>query len=209
MGTFPSSFQNKRISSSLLPERRCLCYTAYNVRALSEVNGDNGRVVETCGEFISSMASNTQSSSRAPTFPWWFSPHYPANSGQQMLIASGPEQVSGSPQTTTSQIGQVLRPFLLIGMVVVKLLLVVGVGSTCYNSGQQNGSKPGTTPTPGFTSTPTRTPNITPTLTAFQVTATGITEHRLTIVKTASLSVPIVVYSRDEACPRLCSFKRT
>jgi hypothetical protein len=101
---------------------------------------------------MSSVASNNQSSSRAPTFHWWLSPYYPANSGQQTLITPGPEQVSSSPQLPTSH-------------------------------------------------------KITPTPTAFQVTATGITKHRLTIVKTASLSVPNAVYSRDGACGRLCSFK--
>ncbi len=150
-------------------------------------------------------------------------PSYPANYGQQTPMAPGPEQVSGSPQPPTSQTGQGVSPFLIIGIVVVILLLLVGVGSLFYNLGQQNNSKPGTTLTPGITPTPTPTPGVTPTLTpkitptptAFQVPATGITENRLSIVKTSSISAPTTVYSRGGACPALApcdrprSFKRT
>ena len=97
-------------------------------------------------------------------------------------MAPGPEQVSGSPQPPTSQTGQGVSPFLIIGIVVVILLLLVGVGSLFYNLGQQNNSKPGTTPTPGITPTPTPTPAVTPTLTpkitptptAFKVPASSI-----------------------------------
>jgi hypothetical protein len=113
------------------------------------------------------------------------SPYSHASYGQQMPGTSRSEQVDSSFQPPSSQRGRGISPFFLIGMVVVILLLFVGVGSLFYNLGQHNGSKPGTTPTPGITSrptptsgtrpTPTPTPSITPTATAFQAPAPGKT----------------------------------
>jgi len=47
--------------------------------------------------------------------------------------------------------------------VVVALLLLVGTGSLFYTLGQQHGTQPSTTPTPGITPTPTPTQGTTPT----------------------------------------------
>jgi hypothetical protein len=127
------------------------------------------------------------------------SPYSPSSYGQQTPMTPVPGQGDGSPQPPSSQTGRGISPFLLIGMVVVILLLLVGVGSFLYTLGQQNGSKPGTTPTPGITPTPTPTPGttpsptptprITPTATALQAPATGRTVMLLSIHNTSSNAV--------------------
>jgi zinc-ribbon domain len=107
------------------------------------------------------------------------SPYYPSNYGQQAQMTPG--QMGGSPPPPQTRKG--VSPFLIIAIVVVALLLLVGIGSLFYNLGQQNGSKPGTTPIPGITPTltptqgttpvPTPTPKITPgttpTATSFRI----------------------------------------
>ena len=79
-------------------------------------------------------------------------------------------------------------------MVVMALLLLVGIGSLFYNTGQHIGSQPGPTPTPAITPgstptqemTPTPTSGITPTATTFQAVATG--EDVKTMVPSSLLS---------------------
>jgi zinc-ribbon domain len=97
------------------------------------------------------------------------SPYYPSGYGQQAPMAPG--QVGGSPQSPPPQPRKGVSPFLIIALVVVGLLLLVGLGSLFYNMGQQHGSQPGTTPTPGITPTPTPTQGTTSTPTP-QITPT-------------------------------------
>jgi hypothetical protein len=87
------------------------------------------------------------------------SPYYSSGYGQQAQMAPG--QGGGSPPPPQPRKG--VSPFLIIFIVVVALLLLVGIGSLIYNLGQQHGSQPGTTPTPGITPTPTPTQEATPT----------------------------------------------
>jgi hypothetical protein len=124
------------------------------------------------------------------------SPYSPASYGQQTPMTPVPGQMGDSPQPPSSQTGRGVSPFLLIGMVVVILLILVGVGSLLYALGQQNSSKPETTPTPGITPTPTPTPGttprptptprITPTATALQASDSGRTVMLLSIHNASS-----------------------
>src|SRR6266566_1926922 len=121
------------------------------------------------------------------------SPYSPSSYGQQALMT--PEQTGGSPPPPQTTRG--VSPFLIIAIVVVVLLLLVGIGSLFYNLGQQNGSKPGTTPIPGITPTPTPTsgttpiptpspkitPGTTPTATSFRAPARSTTVSSLSIGK--------------------------
>ncbi len=142
------------------------------------------------------------------------SPYPPTSYGQQTPVTPESGQVDGSTQPPGSQNGQGLRISVIIGAVVVLLLLLGGVGGLFYYLGQQNGSTPGTTPTPGVTPTPTPTPTpgvtptptptptpgvtptptptpaTTPTTVSFRTPATGIAVIRLSIDNASSSSVP-------------------
>ena len=144
----------------------------------------------------------SQGQSYAP--PPTSSPYYPSSYGQQAQMTPG--QVGGSPQPPSPPTRKGVNPFLIIVLVVVGLLLLVGTGSLFYNLGQQNGTKPGTTPTPGITPTPTPTsgttptptpritPGITPTATSFRAPASSTTVFSLSIGKASSSSFPHVLY---------------
>jgi hypothetical protein len=97
-------------------------------------------------------------------------PGYPSHYGQQAPMTPG--QVGGSPQPPPTQPTQGISPFLIIAIVVVVLLLLVGTGGLFYHLGQENGTQPGTTPTPGITpvATPTQGSKPVPTPTPTQRT---------------------------------------
>ena len=140
----------------------------------------------------------SQGQSYAP--PPTSSPNYTSSYGQQAQMTPG--QVGGSSQPPTPQTRKGVNPFLIIVLVVVALLILVGTGSLFYSLGQQNGNKPGTTPTPGITPTPTPTqgttptptptpritPGTTPTATSFRAPASGTTVFSLSIDGTSYIS---------------------
>jgi hypothetical protein len=135
------------------------------------------------------------------------SPSYPSSYGQQAQMTPG--QVGGSPQPPPPQSRKGVSPFLIIALVVVALLVLVGTGSLFYNLGRQNGSKPGTSPTPGITPAPTPTqgttpvptptpkitPGTTPTATSFRVLASSTTVSSFSIDTASNISVPHALYN--------------
>jgi hypothetical protein len=148
-----------------------------------------------------------QSQSQGYAPPPTPTPGYPSSYGQQAQMTPG--QIGDSPQPPPPQSRKGVSPFLIIAIVVVALLVLVGTGSLFYNLGQQNGSKPGTTPTPGITPTPTPTqgttptptptpkitPQTTPTATSFRVLASSTTVSSFSIDTASNISVPHVLYN--------------
>jgi len=87
-------------------------------------------------------------------------PNYPPNYGQHAQMTPG--QVGASPQPPPTQPTKGVNPLIIIAIVVVVLLLLVGTGGLFYHLGQENGTQPGTTPTPGITPVATPTQGSTP-----------------------------------------------
>src|SRR5215471_9536083 len=138
-------------------------------------------------------------------------PYYSSGYAQQPQMTPG--QIGGSPQPPPPEARKGVSPFLIIALIVIALLLLVGIGSLFYNLGQQHGSKPGTTPTPGITPTPTPTPGTTPiptptpkitpgttpTATSFRGLSSRVTVSSLTLGKGSNISVPHAAYSKGRS----------
>lgn len=122
------------------------------------------------------------------------SPYPPTSYGQQTPVTPESGQVDDSTLPPGSQNGQGLRMSVIIGAVVVLLLLLGGVGGLFFYLGQQNGSTPGTTPTPGVTPTPTPTPGVTPT-----PTPTPATTPTTVSFRTPAASIAVIPLSIDNA----------